>query len=88
MRCLHPSPAWDVGRQPIHIALPAEIENLFLRHQLRRAPQSVRLRGSDRLATVDDVAQAKPPKVLVFGERHLLRTLTLYSAYYNQTRTH
>jgi hypothetical protein len=26
--------------------------------------------------------------VLIFGERHLLRTLTLYAAYYNQTRTH
>jgi transposase InsO family protein len=26
--------------------------------------------------------------VLIFGERHLRRTLTLYSSYYNETRTH
>ena len=26
--------------------------------------------------------------VLIFGERHLRRVLTLYSRYYNQTRTH
>src|SRR6516162_5194254 len=26
--------------------------------------------------------------VLIFGERHLRRVLTLYSVYYNETRTH
>jgi transposase InsO family protein len=26
--------------------------------------------------------------VLIFGERHLRRALTLYSLYYNETRTH
>jgi transposase InsO family protein len=26
--------------------------------------------------------------VLIFGERHLRRVLTLYSLYYNETRTH
>src|SRR5262245_52326863 len=26
--------------------------------------------------------------VLIFGERHLRRILTLYSLYYNETRTH
>jgi hypothetical protein len=26
--------------------------------------------------------------VLIFGERHLRRILTLYSVYYNETRTH
>ena len=26
--------------------------------------------------------------VLIFGERHLHRVLTLYSLYYNETRTH
>jgi transposase InsO family protein len=26
--------------------------------------------------------------VLIFGERHLRRVLTLYSSYYNETRTH
>ena len=26
--------------------------------------------------------------VLIFGERHLQRVLTLYSLYYNETRTH
>jgi hypothetical protein len=26
--------------------------------------------------------------VLIFGERHLRRVLTLYSRYYNETRTH
>jgi len=26
--------------------------------------------------------------VLIFGERHLWRVLTLYAAYYNETRTH
>ena len=26
--------------------------------------------------------------VLIFGERHLRRILTLYSSYYNETRTH
>jgi len=26
--------------------------------------------------------------VLIFGEQHLLRILSLYSSYYNQTRTH
>jgi len=27
-------------------------------------------------------------QVLIFGERHLRRILTLYSLYYNETRTH
>jgi hypothetical protein len=40
-----------------------EVENLFLRHQLnialRRPPQRLRLRGSDR-ALMDDAALAKP----------------------------
>jgi hypothetical protein len=26
--------------------------------------------------------------ILIFGERHLRRVLTLYSLYYNETRTH
>jgi hypothetical protein len=27
-------------------------------------------------------------RLLIFGERHLRRVLTLYSVYYNETRTH
>jgi hypothetical protein len=27
-------------------------------------------------------------RLLIFGERHLWRILTLYSRYYNETRTH
>ena len=43
-------------------------------------PYAERLIGTLRRECLDHV--------LVFGERHLRRVLTLYSLYYNETRTH
>jgi hypothetical protein len=43
-------------------------------------PYAERLIGTLRRECLDHV--------LIFGERHLRRILTLYSSYYNQTRTH
>jgi transposase InsO family protein len=43
-------------------------------------PYAERLIGTLRRECLDHV--------LIFGERHLLRILSLYSSYYNQTRTH
>jgi transposase InsO family protein len=43
-------------------------------------PYAERLIGTLRRESLDHV--------LIFGERHLLRILSLYSSYYNQTRTH
>ena len=43
-------------------------------------PYAERLIGTLRRECLDHV--------LIFGERHLLRILSLYSTYYNQTRTH
>jgi transposase InsO family protein len=43
-------------------------------------PYTERLIGTLRRDCLDHV--------LIFGERHLLRILSLYSSYYNQTRTH
>ncbi len=43
-------------------------------------PYAERLIGTLRRDCLDHV--------LIFGERHLMRTLSLYSDYYNQTRTH
>jgi hypothetical protein len=63
-----------------------EVENLFLWHQLnvalRRAPRHLRLRGKDRALLV--WMTWLWPRL----ERHLQRILTLYSLYYNETRTH
>jgi hypothetical protein len=60
--------------------------NLFLWHQLnvalRRAPRHLRLRGKDRALLV--WMTWLWPRL----ERHLRRILTLYSLYYNETRTH
>jgi transposase InsO family protein len=43
-------------------------------------PYAERLIGTLRRDCLDHI--------LIFGERHLLRILSLYSSYYNQTRTH
>jgi transposase InsO family protein len=43
-------------------------------------PYAERLIGTVRRDCLDHV--------LIFGERHLRRVLTLYSRYYNETRTH
>jgi transposase InsO family protein len=43
-------------------------------------PYAERLIGTIRRDCLDHV--------LIFGERHLRRVLTLYSRYYNETRTH
>src|SRR5206468_12097837 len=44
------------------------------------SPYVVRLSGTLRRECLDHV--------LIYGERHLRRILTLYSLYYNETRTH
>ena len=44
------------------------------------SPYAERLIGTIRRDCLDHV--------LIFGERHLRRALTLYSRYYNETRTH
>jgi len=48
----YPAPARDVGRQSIQVPAQAWSREPLLRHQLnialRRAPQHLRLRGSDR----------------------------------------
>src|SRR3979409_6278 len=46
----------------------------------RQNPYVERLIGTVRRDCLDHV--------LIFGERHLRRVLTLYSLYYNETRTH
>jgi transposase InsO family protein len=43
-------------------------------------PYAERLIGTLRCECLDHV--------LIFGERHLLQILSLYSTYYNETRTH
>jgi transposase InsO family protein len=43
-------------------------------------PYAERLIGTLRRDCLDHI--------VIFGEQHLLRTLALYSAYYNQMRTH
>ena len=48
--------------------------------QIPISPYAERLIGTIRRDCLDHV--------LIFGERHLRRALTLYSRYYNETRTH
>jgi len=42
--------------------------------------------GSERL--IGTLRRERLDHVLIYGERHLRLTLTLYSLYYNETRTH
>ena len=56
------------------------ISSLLALEILRPAREAQRLIGTLRRECLDHV--------LIFGERHLQRVLTLYSLYYNETRTH
>jgi hypothetical protein len=48
--------------------------------QIRAMRQNQRIIGTLRRECLDHV--------LIFGEQHLRRVLTLYALYYNETRTH
>jgi len=65
---------------------PAELDSFCQRKQPSLPPLNVE--PVVRVAHSRGSGRDCLDHVLIFGERHLRRILTLYSVYYNETRTH